>query len=385
VPEDPREAVVTRLKERLEERKRAGLYRREMLEDLDAYGREVAPALAPPPDYVAPLRDIAAGITSLRFHWFYETTSRVPGGAYFHKLLGKLQARQAEKLVQQIHALSSAVGSTVDGILTALEHPSAHEHHDIENHLASLRTRINAVDGAARLRTSTDILARLERLEEAERARDFRPFFSNAAFEDAFRGSQKSLETQYAPLADRLEGPVLDIGCGQGFFLRLLKDRKTEARGVEMDAELAAKAVASGLDVEAGDGLRVLESVPDRSLGSIVLLQVVEHLSAQQLCDLVLLAAAKLRPGGTLAAETVNPQSLFVFSHAFYVDPTHSTPVHPLYLRFLCEQAGFESTELEFSAEVAEDEALPADGSELHERLNAMLYGPQDYLLLARR
>jgi O-antigen chain-terminating methyltransferase len=384
VPDDPREAIVARLKERLEDRKRSGLYPREMLEDLDAFGRDVAPALAPPPDYVTPLRDLLARLTSLRFDISYPTTSRVPGGSTLHGTIAKVQARQAEHLAEQVRVMTDAVSATLDGVLTALEHPTAHEHNEIENHLAALRTRVDAVDRASRLGTSTDVLARLERLEAAERARDFRPFFSNAAFEDAFRGSQEDLRAQYAPLADRLEGPVLDIGCGQGFFLSLLKERGIEARGVELDAELAAKAPAD-LDVVQGDGLAVLDATPDRSLGAIVLLQVVEHLSAQQLCDLILLAATKLRTGGILAAETVNPQSLYVFAHAFYIDPTHSRPIHPLYLRFLCEQAGFTTADLEFAGDVPADEMLPADGGELATRANALLFGPQDYLLLASR
>jgi len=373
------------LKERLEERKQSGLYPQEMLEQLDAYGREIAPALAPPPDYVAPLRSMSDGVASQHFDAHYETASRVPGGSRFHDTIAKLQSRLADRLVAQLSAFATSVAVTLDGVVTALEHPAAHEHHDVENHLAALRTRVSAVDNAARLGTSTDIIARLERLEAAERARDFRPFFSNSAFEDAFRGSQDELQAHYAPLAERLEGPVLDIGCGQGFFLHLLHERGVEASGVELDAELASIAVAEGLNVKHGDGLAALEAVEDGSLGAIVLLQVIEHLSAQQLCDLVLLASTKLRPGGVLAAETVNPQSLYVYTHAFFLDPTHTTPVHPLYLHFLCVQGGFTNADIEFASPVPEEEVLPAEGGELAARANALLFAPQDYLLFARR
>lgn len=376
---------MSRLKERLEERKRSGLYPRDMLEQLDAYGREVAPSLAPPPDHVAPLRPVADRILGLRFGVDYETGSRVPGGGKIHELMAKAQARQAQKIVDQLNDLTAIVAEAIDGIVTALEHPSAHEHHDIDNHLAALRTRQRELDDAARRAVSTEILVRLERLEEAERARGFRPFFANSAFEERFRGSQDLLLEHYAPLADRLEGPVLDLGCGQGFLLRLLAERGIEARGVELDEELAAKAAAEGLDVVHGDGLAALEATPDGSLGAVVLLQVVEHLSAQQLCDLVLLAATKLRPLGTLAVETVNPESLYVYAHAFYLDPTHSTPVHPLYMRFLCEQAGFSFVDVELASPVPDGERLPADGGELAARVNALLFAPQDYLLLARR
>ena len=71
------------------------------------------------------------------------------------------------------------------------------------------------------------------------------------------------------------------------------------------------------------------------------MIQVIEHLTAQDAMDLVALAARKVRPGGKVIIETVNPQSLYVFARSFYLDPTHVRPVHPAYLEFLFREAGF--------------------------------------------
>ncbi len=111
--------------------------------------------------------------------------------------------------------------------------------------------------------------------------------------------------------------------------------------------------------------------------------------------ELIALAADKLRPGGLLVAETINPASLYVYGHALYLDPTHTTPIHPLYLSFLCQEAGFASVEVQHRS-------FPPDGREAAgrdrvrrrlvdgvnrtiERLNDLLFGPQDYAVLATR
>ena len=69
--------------------------------------------------------------------------------------------------------------------------------------------------------------------------------------------------------------------------------------------------------------------------------------------------------------------------NAFYLDPTHVRPVPPQALEFLCDAAGFRDLTVEFLS------PLPA-GMRLHElsendaRLNAVLFGPQDYAVIGR-
>ena len=76
------------------------------------------------------------------------------------------------------------------------------------------------------------------------------------------------------------------------------------------------------------------------------MIQVIEHLSRQQVVDVVAIAAQKVRPGGVMVVETVNPQSLYTFAHSFYLDPTHTNPIHPAYLKFVFEQAGWKAAHL---------------------------------------
>lgn len=216
--------------------------------------------------------------------------------------------------------------------------------------------------------------------------------FDYGAFEDRFRGDRSHVRRQleryltYFPTAGA--GPVVDLGCGRGEFLELLREAGVEAWGIELDARRAAACVGLGLDVRTGDALRALEDAADGSLGGIVSFQVVEHLSLGKTVRLLAVARRKLRPGGCLVVETVNVQSLVTFTRAWTIDPTHRQPMHPLTLRFLAEQAGFARCELVYGSEVEDGTALEKEQrGEAAERnvarLNALVYGPQDYALVA--
>ena len=100
------------------------------------------------------------------------------------------------------------------------------------------------------------------------------------AFENAFRGSRDEIRDRlrdYLPLFAGL-GPVVDLGCGRGEFLELLREAKVEARGVEGNAAAAAACRASGLAVDHGDLLAFLRALPAASVGGVFAAQVAEHL-----------------------------------------------------------------------------------------------------------
>ncbi len=216
--------------------------------------------------------------------------------------------------------------------------------------------------------------------------------FDYAAFEEAFRGPRdrvREAQRRYlAYFSSPESGPVVDLGCGRGEFLELLRAAGVGAWGVESNPALVELARAARLDVHHDDLTHALEGVADASLGGVVCFQVVEHLSLPRLVELLALARRKLRPAGCLIAETVNVQSLFTLAHAWTIDPTHRQPLHPLTLRFLADQAGFARSELVFSGEVDESARLEDPGgddpaSRNVRRLNELLYGAQDYAVVA--
>jgi SAM-dependent methyltransferase len=207
------------------------------------------------------------------------------------------------------------------------------------------------------------------------------------AFESRMRGSVESIRERQRPYVDdfRGAGPVLDIGCGRGELLSLLRDAGIEARGIDADADMVAYARGEGLDVEQADVVEYLERLDDGSLGGIFMGQVVEHLPPGTLARTLMLAATKLRAGGILVAETINPLSPLALRH-YFADLTHAQPLVPETLELLARQAGFAETEIRFLNEPAERLIEPDDPviAANVRRLNEILFAPLDYALVAR-
>ncbi len=169
------------------------------------------------------------------------------------------------------------------------------------------------------------------------------------AFEARMRGSTADVRGRQEVYVDdfRDAAPVLDVGCGRGEFLGLLRDAGIEARGVDRDPDMVSFCRAEGLDVEQADALSYLAELEDGSLGGIFAAQVVEHLRPPALLRLLELAAAKLRPGGILVAETMNPLALGALKN-YFADLTHAQPLVPETLVMLARQAGFERADVRF-------------------------------------
>jgi len=240
---------------------------------------------------------------------------------------------------------------------------------------------------------------RLTRLERRERtavapvASASAPAPGQAAFPDYFayesrmRGSTESVRERQRPYLEdfRDAAPVLDLGCGRGEFLGLLREAGLEARGVDLDADMVAFARGEGLDVEQVGAVEYLESLEDGSLGGVFAAQVVEHLPPPALVRLLELAAVKLRPGGLLVAETINPLSPLALRN-YFADLRHAQPLVPETLELLARQSGFASVDVRFANEPEQKLEEPADPTIAANvrRLNELLFAPLDYAILAR-
>jgi SAM-dependent methyltransferase len=390
--------LVDELRRRVDQREREGYYPTELSDQLHEHFRRIV-AQRTVPDLDIVRRQLRAleplGAFSRER---IPLVSEVPGGRALHGIVAKLVSRQTQGILEQLQQFSDALRQLLATIITVLEEPHAHVHADLVGQIDALYERVSAFErGPGGPNAAVAALrARVEALEAAEAARRFAPSYENARFEDEFRGTREEMLERYRELAAVFKDlrPVVDIGCGRGEFLELLRDLDIECTGVEVDPVLVEECRRLGLPAEHGDGIAYLATLVDGTLGGIVLVQVIEHLSSQQAVDLVGLAREKLHPGGRVLIETVNPQSLYVFAHAFYVDPTHTTPVHPAYLSFLFEEAGFASVRIEWRSPPPDDDSLhevPAGddlGKTLNEnvqRLNRLLFAPQDYALIATR
>jgi O-antigen chain-terminating methyltransferase len=170
-------------------------------------------------------------------------------------------------------------------------------------------------------------------------------------FEDRFRGSIDEIREKQRVHVPVFAGAsdVLDIGCGRGEFLSLLKEHRIAARGIDANAEMVAEARKRGLDVVQADALTYLESLPDGSLGGAIASQVIEHLEPSYLIRLLPIALKKLRPAAPLVLETINPACWLAFFSSYVRDFTHVWPVHPETLHYLLEASGFVRVEIKYS------------------------------------
>ena len=157
----------------------------------------------------------------------------------------------------------------------------------------------------------------------------------------------------------------MDLGCGRGELLGLLKAQGVASRGVEGNAQAARECRDAGLDVVEGDLVDFLRSAEEKSLGAVIAIQVAEHLPPRILQAMLAEAHRALRPDGLLLLETVNPRSVIGFLEVFNRDLTHERPLHPDTLRFLAAAAGFGDVRIELRSPVEPQDklrAIPTDG-----------------------
>jgi len=164
-----------------------------------------------------------------------------------------------------------------------------------------------------------------------------------------------------------------------------LRDYGLKAQGVDSNTRMLEVCRQKGLSVSHSDALSFLHSAADSSFGAITAFHVVEHLPFPKIMAFIDAALRVLRPGGCLIMETPNPENVLVGSYTFYNDPTHIRPLPSGLLRFIVEWRGFVDVELRNLHPYPEAMHFPASSGIIGERLNRLLYGPQDYAIFARK
>jgi SAM-dependent methyltransferase len=274
------------------------------------------------------------------------------------RLARRALLRLARPVTAGQHGVNEAVGGAladVDGRLRAIEDVQvAALGEDVVAALESLRARLAAAEeitsGARALPFASG--GALEHFREpgAGLVIGYRNGGGSSAqdayrgFEDVFRGPEERVAERQAAYVELLaqHAPLLDVGCGRGELLDLLTERGVECSGVDPDPGMVARCREKGHQVELSTAGAHLERLPEASLGAVFSAQVLEHLPYADLRHFLQLARSRLRPGGIMVAETVNPHAPHALK-TFWVDPTHQHPLFPEVLLVLCRLSGFAS------------------------------------------
>jgi len=385
------ERLVAELKERVARDRAAGKYAAEIGET----PLEVLPPLAVG-------FDLDGGSPHIRFRPELGFSSKPVIGPVItvvKKLLLRLLFFTLDDLAQQSDAAVQRLQNALAAEIAAREAVVSAEIAAREGLQASLGALSQRIAGLA----IPERLARLERERRptprpqaapnpasAEQPAAPAPGLDYLTFEERFRPQESVRERQqiYLELLRDRER-VADLGCGRGELLDALRGEGVSAYGVEIEPDFVALLEEAGIDVVEQDAVEHLDGLEPGAVDGIVVSHVVEHLPAAALVRLVSLAADKLADGGVLIVETPNPESLLAGSVNFHRDPTHVRPIHPDTLAFLCESAGFSEIEVRRLSPVPPQHALPvpAEGGlrEIVTQLNDLLYGYQDYAVVARR
>ncbi|MEJ7845230.1 MAG: class I SAM-dependent methyltransferase [Acidimicrobiales bacterium] len=335
------------------------------------------------------------------------TGASVPGGvaaavASFEVQLQEL-AERMDTTVAAAHAARDAAVAEVDRARAEVRHLRAEvvevrqRHTRTESELRQLRSLQDLV--LREVRQAGGLPLGESGLTEVSRRLDHRFDDLYQDLEDTFRGSREHVRSLVAEYVADVKaaadggGSVVDIGCGRGEWLEVLRDADITAYGVDLNETFVEANTARGLDVRVGDALEHLRSVEPSSLAAVTAFHVAEHLAMDDLVELVDASLRALRPGGVLVMETPNPVNLRVGATQFYIDPTHLKPLHPQFLEFLVTSRGFVDVQLRYLHPMSDPpltvdalgDADPAGAAQLIEVLNWALFGPQDFAVLGRK
>ena len=181
----------------------------------------------------------------------------------------------------------------------------------------------------------------------------FAPLYKD--FEDKFRGKREKIKLSleiYLPLIKNLTMDttaleILDIGCGRGEWLELLRENGFHAKGIDVNEEMIQVCQKRGLDVFKSDAIEYLKNLPNNSLAAITGFHIIEHFDNFNLVlELLYDSYRVLKKGGIVLFETPNTRNILVGANDFYLDPTHNRPLHPFTMEFFLSKIGFKETKI---------------------------------------
>lgn len=122
---------------------------------------------------------------------------------------------------------------------------------------------------------------------------------------------------------------ILDVGCGHGEFLELLRENNIQAIGIDINEKMVNLCKSKGFEIYKEDALSLLKR--NQKFGGIFCGHLIEHLEIDKVSEFLNSCFTSLVPGGTLVIITPNPQNLYVSTEGFWNDISHKR-LYPLTL-----------------------------------------------------
>ncbi len=206
-------------------------------------------------------------------------------------------------------------------------------------------------------------------------------------FENNFRGTREQIKdvlSNYDGAIDYILNidkfpTLLDIGSGRGEWIEKCNAKGFKSIGIELDTKLVNDCKNLNLNVKEGDALSLLEEFEEDSFSIVSAFHVIEHMSHENIKELLVKSKRILKSDGLLILETPSIDSLLVSTKSFHIDPTHINAIHPDLLNFMIKRIGFNNSKYYFI------NAGPLHNSD-HGKLTRVLNGvAQDLALIASK
>jgi len=303
--------------------------------------------------------------------------------------LGRAESDMTE-LRQQVADLTEALAAlrTSSSQLQQIQMDTNDLRSRVNNHwrsIADQKLRLDVLLTEARKRLPEPFDATQIQAIADERSHLLDAFY--VSFEDRYRGTRediKNRQTVYLPhartAAEATGAGLIDIGCGRGEWLELLRENDLAASGIDLNRIMIEECHSRDLIATLGDAIEILKTRPDRSVGAVTGFHIIEHIPFDILVTLFDEVLRVLKPGGMVLFETPNPANLLVAAERFYMDPTHLNPLPSDLVSFIATARGFSRVEVLELHPVD----WPRRGYEdpMLDLLERKLFGPQDYSII---
>lgn len=143
------------------------------------------------------------------------------------------------------------------------------------------------------------------------------------------------------------KGPILDIGCGHGAFLRALKEKNINAMGIDLDYSNYMTCNKKGYNCIHGDAFEHLDKIGEKfdktgHYGGISLIHVIEHFDGITAVKLLVLIFEALKNDGVFVLITPDFSDENVHKDIFWLSSTHIRPYPPRWLINAFHKIGFD-------------------------------------------